>query len=71
MTWQYRVVRVDGQHAIYEVYYDKSLAPQYYSEAPTYPRGEQLSDLAADLVLYAEALSLPVLSPEDFPAESP
>ena len=71
MTWQYRVVNVDGQHAIYEVHYDQSLSPRYYSSIPTYPRGEQLSDLAADLTLYTEALNLPVLSPEDFVAGAP
>jgi hypothetical protein len=68
MVWQYRVMKIDGQHAIYEVHYDDELlAPSSYSAVPTYPRGEELSDLAADLLLYQEALSLPVLSPEDFP----
>ena len=70
MAWQYRVMDIEGQHAIYEVHYDTSLSPIRYSSIPTYPRGEQLSDLAADLALYREALTLPVLRPEDFPVDS-
>lgn len=68
MGWRYRVIKIDGQHAIYEVHYDDtSNLPRSYSAAPTYPRGEELSDLAEDFLLYQEALALPVLTPEDFP----
>lgn len=68
MSWQYRVMKVDGQHAIHEVYYDGNdiSRPKSYSETPTYPRGENLDDLAQDFVLYQEALKMPVLTPEDF-----
>jgi hypothetical protein len=68
MVWQYRVMKIDGQYAIHEVHYDDELlALSSYSAVPTYPRGEDFGDLAADLILYQEALSLPALTPEDFP----
>lgn len=68
MSWQYRVMRIDGQLAIHEVHYDGNdiNRPKSYSEFPTYPRGESLDDLFQDFLLYKEALNMPVLLPEDF-----
>ena len=69
MSWEYRVMKVDGQHAIHEVHYegDDRAMPKTYSIHPTYPRGEDLADLREDIQRYLEALTLPVLIPGDFP----
>lgn len=67
MTWQYRVMRVNDQLTVHEVYYgEDSSVLRAYSANPTYPRGCDIEELADDLIRYQEALSLPVLVPEDF-----
>lgn len=69
MSWEYRVMNIDGQHAIHEVHYegDDRAMPKAYSIHPAYPRGEDLADLQEDVQRYLEALTLPVLIPGDFP----
>ena len=68
MSWEYRVMNVDGQHAIHEVHYEGNdrAKPKTYSMNPTFPRGEDLADLQEDIQRYFEALTLPVLTPGDF-----
>ena len=69
MSWEYRVMNADGQYAIHEVHYegDDRARPKSYSMHPTYPRGEALADLQEDIQRYLEALTLPVLTADDFP----
>lgn len=66
MSWNYRVIELDGQFAIHEVFYNAAGSIAGITEAPVFPRGETLDDLAADISRYAEALSLPVLRAGDW-----
>lgn len=69
MSWEYRIVHVDGRYAIHEVFYegDDRSKPRSCSMNPVYPRGEDLVELQEDTRRYLEAMDLPVLTPADFP----
>ena len=59
--WNYRVMSRGGELAIHEVHYDDADNVVGWSESPSFPAGEFLEELAANLEQYADALSLPVL----------
>ncbi len=65
MSWNYRVMSRNGELAIYEVYYRDDGTVKGYSAEPTFPGGEDLAELAANLRQYASALEEPVLPYED------
>lgn len=67
MSWNYRVIRhVDKKtkevwHAIHEVYYDESGRADSYTADAVYPQGETLEELREAMLLYVQAMQLPVL----------
>ncbi len=65
MSWNYRVMRRDGELAIHEVHYDEDGRVQGYGAEPTFPGGPDLDELRANLQQYASALDEPVLEYED------
>lgn len=66
MSWTYRVMRVDGEYGIHEVYYNDAGALSSYTEEPVSPIGETLEELLGDMEMFRSALQHPVLTPEDF-----
>ena len=66
MSWNYRVIVQDGQFAIHEVFYNPDGSVAGVTEAPVFPRGEVLDELATDISRYTEALSRPVLRAGDW-----
>lgn len=61
MTYNYRVVKEDGDLRIYDVYYNEQGEPIATHTAPTYVYGETVEDLRVQLQLMLEALDKPVL----------
>lgn len=65
MAWDYRVMkRTAGDevwYEIHEVYYDNSGRPVACTEQPSKPFGENITELAADLQYFTEALEKPPL----------
>ena len=61
MSWNYRVVRIDGHLRIFDVYYDDAGMPVGRHAEPTYVYGDAVEDLAEQLSCMAEALKQPVL----------
>jgi hypothetical protein len=74
MSWDYRVIRTEGEagarYAIYEVYYDDEDRPEARTGHPSYPAGETLEELQEDLHSYQAALSQPVLDDALFGSSS-
>lgn len=64
MSWNYRTVVADNQHAIYEVFYDSNDNAVSRTLTPTYPRGESFEDLKEDFDRYSRALTDPILADE-------
>jgi hypothetical protein len=61
-SWNYRVVEYDNGHmAIYEVYYDQHGEPWASTETPVKPCGDDLTELAGDIRMMAEALTKPII----------
>ena len=71
--WNYRVVsrtiktpsETHEFYAIYEVFYSDDDRPNASSVTPTYPCGDSLEELTADMAHYMDALKKPVLRYED------
>ena len=71
--WNYRVVskqvEASGEtyefYAIYQVFYSDDDRPDSSSMTPTYPSGDSLEELTADMAHYVDALKKPVLKYED------
>lgn len=62
-SWNYRVVRkTSGDevwYGIHEVYYGADGTPETCTEGPTVPVGENLTELEAEMEMYAAALKMP------------
>lgn len=72
--WNWRVVNMDGWHAIHEVHYDASDNPVACTERPSFSSGATLEELREDVKAYCTALERPVLPYEMFgkgPLEAP
>ena len=66
MSWEYRVMVHDGEHAIYEVYYDdEDGRVKGYTAVPKFPTGETLEELRSNCQLYLAALDKSVLPHDD------
>lgn len=66
MSWNYRVIEhknLDGTSwfAIHEVYYDKDGNPEFCSEGPTSPHGEDMESITTELEYMSAALTKPTL----------
>ncbi len=61
MTFNYRVVKEDGDLRIYDVYYNEQDEPIAIHTVPAYVYGQTVEDLRAQLHLMLEALDVPVL----------
>lgn len=59
--WNHRVVRIDGELRVFDVYYDDLGRPVARSVTPTSLYGESLDELYALLQLLEEALGKPIL----------
>ena len=76
MVWNYRVVHIidtNGKdwYAIHEVYYDDEYsAPKMVTTDSVSVGGEDLEELAADMVHYFKALSKPVLEYDEIGKKS-
>lgn len=69
MTWNYRVFKEDnGDYIIREVFYDEQGCIFACTQDAVEPSGDSLEGLAADLELFKQALTLPVLTLADIPA---
>lgn len=73
MTWNYRVVRCDGQLRIHDVYYGADGRACARHVEPTFVYGESLDELRDQLSLMQEALDLSILDDHEIGglAESP
>jgi hypothetical protein len=72
MTWNYRVFREEhGVHVIREVYYNEDGSIATCTENAVEPMGDSFDELAADLLHFQRALSLPVLTLADIPEGKP
>jgi hypothetical protein len=58
--WEYRILQRDGELFLIEVYYDEN-GICAWTNTPTEPCGNTISELAHDLELMEGALALPVL----------
>jgi hypothetical protein len=56
MTWNYRVIKKDGNLGIHGVYYDETGNIKSYDLEPNKPLGDDLDDLRNELELMLEAL---------------
>ena len=65
MTWDYRVLKRDGELAIYEVYYGDDGTVQGYSAEPTYPAAETMDALRENCHQYLASLEKPVIAYEE------
>ena len=66
MSWNHRVVKDrHGVHTIRETFYDSNGGIYGWLGEPSYPLGETLEELTADLAGFSRALSLPVLDEEE------
>lgn len=70
-TFDYRVMRLNGVVAVYEVYYDAAGKPESYIERPFSPSLPTLDDLRHELELILLALDLPVLDHDEHFLELP
>lgn len=61
MTWNYRILKLDNEFGIHEVFYDESNKPISFTVQKVSPRGETLDDFHSDFGRYEEALSKSVL----------
>ena len=57
MSWNYRVIRKDGELAVYSVYYDNAGEIDGYSLHPFSPAAEDLGGLRNELELMLESLN--------------
>ncbi|WP_157369157.1 hypothetical protein [Zavarzinella formosa] len=70
MSWNYRVMVRDGEHAIHEVIYDDDGRITGYTAEPVFPAGESAEAFAAEFALYSLAPLRPVLDYAEVEAES-
>lgn len=69
-TWNYRVLRREGNFAIHEVFYEDG-KPTSCTEDPVAPFGEDtLEELRHDMEMMMRALSKPVLDYENLQPDS-
>ena len=69
ITWNYRVFReANGDYIIREVFYKEDGFIIGCTENPVEPWGQSLEELARDIASFKEALTLPVLTLADIPA---
>jgi hypothetical protein len=61
MSWNYRVVRVDGQLQVFDVYYNATGLPHSRHVTPSFIYGETLEHLSEQLDWIREALEKPIL----------
>jgi hypothetical protein len=69
-SWDYRVMRKDGQVAIPLVIIEEDGSISGYTGEPVHPRAETPEDLVEDLDRYQRALAKPVLDFATFEAET-
>lgn len=60
MTWEYRVVKMNDDLGVYEVYYEDGKIVSY-SLRPTSPRGESIEAIKEDFERYSAAFDKPVI----------
>jgi hypothetical protein len=60
-TWNYRVMKRNGEHAVHEVFYTATGRIRGFTAEPVYPRAESVAGLKSELRRYARAFSKPVL----------
>jgi hypothetical protein len=58
--WNHRILRTEFGYAIHEVFYEDG-KPTAWDPSPSAPFGEDHQELAADLVLIAQAIGRPIL----------
>ena len=66
MTWNYRIVQIDSDFGIYEVYYDDEGNPMARTEDPVGCVGGDLKELRRSFDYMEHAFKLPVLRENDF-----
>jgi len=67
MSWNYRVIEIDGVRGMHEVYYyDPDDKVEFYTESPVRLLWEPSEDPQWILDKMKEALDKPVLTPKDF-----
>lgn len=70
LTWNYRVFReANGDYIIREVFYSQDGSIVGCTDNAVEPKGSSLEELARDMDWFKEALTLPVLTLADLPAE--
>ena len=67
MTWNYRIIKKDGDYSIHEVYYTEDGKPEKVTKEPVAIVGDSLLELQEEFVHYLRALLKPVLNYEDIP----
>ncbi|GGX73617.1 hypothetical protein GCM10011309_24620 [Litorimonas cladophorae] len=60
MTWEYRLIKVNGAFGVYEVYYEDGKVVSY-SQRPASPRGEDIEAIKEDFKRYSAALDKPAI----------
>jgi hypothetical protein len=70
MSWNYRVIRKDGQLAVYPVYYDDRGNIRGSSEIPFSPEAGSLEELRTSLELMLDALEKEIIEYEGAPEPS-
>ncbi len=67
--WNYRVIELEGELSVHEVYYDDQGRPTSCTVRGVGIHGSNLDELKADLKRYVSAFSKPVLKFEDLIAK--
>ena len=60
MTWEYRLIKMNGTYGVYEVYYEDGKVVSH-SVKPTSPRGEDIESIKEDFIRYSAAFDKPVV----------
>ena len=61
MSWNYRVMRKDGQYAVHEVFYAEDGRITGFTIEPVFPRADDPDELAEEFERYRRALTEPIL----------